>query len=140
MERIDTTAPCAAGGWCVLPDGIEHAATGYFIERAVIDARRADGSWEWPRQLAQKSWCAPAAFEAAFRAALARFGIAPDARLAASFATGAVTGGAVGFRPLADLVTMPAARASVRRGPAARAAARSLRGAAQDRRLAEVAL
>lgn len=83
----DFRAPARAGlhGWVVAPDGLEHAATGYFIAREALGARRPDGLWEWPLHMAGKAWCAPAAFRAAFLAALRRFGVGGDADLARSF-------------------------------------------------------
>ncbi|SFG49739.1 hypothetical protein [Methylobacterium gossipiicola] len=73
--------------WTVLPDGLEHRASGYFIDRDVIGMRRGD-LWEWPLQLAEKSWCRPLPLREAFVAALNAFAIPRDANLAASFATG----------------------------------------------------
>lgn len=116
MERNDNVA--TPEDWCLTADGLEHAATGYFIEREVIGARRADGLWEWPLQLAEKAWCRPAPFAAAFRAALDRFAIAPDEALdlslAMAFPSPAVTLPG-GFRPLAEVVSTPATRAGLRR-------------------------
>lgn len=71
--------------WQLGPEGLEHRPTGYFIERGALAARRADGHWEWPLHMAEKTWCAPRAFRDAFLAALAAFGVEPDERLADSF-------------------------------------------------------
>lgn len=139
MERNDN----ADAAWHVTAEGLEHAATGYFIERAVIDARRSDGLWEWPLQLAEKAWCQPGSFADAFRAALARFGFAEDEALDRSLAVAfpppvrAVPGG---FRPLAEIISTPTTRARVRRAVVPRregvpAATRVIRRAG---RLAEV--
>lgn len=76
----------AANGWRLHPEGLEHEATGYFIERGALSARRADGHWEWPLHMAEKAWCAPRAFREAFLAALSAFGVEPDAHLSESFA------------------------------------------------------
>ena len=124
-------------------DGLEHDATGYFIEREVIDARRSDGLWEWPLQMAQKRWCAPDRFEAAFRGALAQFGIGADLRLEHSFGVAGEsvsTEGSAGFHSLADLVETPAARASARRAIAARPVPSRIarRSAPAARRLVEI--
>lgn len=74
--------------WRVLPEGIEHRQTGYFIDRATIDRRRDGSLWEWPLHLSEKRWCTPRSLHDAFIAALDRFGIAEDAHLARSFAIG----------------------------------------------------
>ena len=74
-----------ASDWQVLPEGLEHRPTGYFIEGGALAARRADGHWEWPLHMAEKTWCAPRAFRDAFLSALAAFGLDPDSRLAESF-------------------------------------------------------
>ena len=74
--------------WSVQADGIEHRATGYFIPREAIAARRAEGLWDWPLQMAEKRWCRPSLFREAFLAALDRFGIGRDADLIRSFALG----------------------------------------------------
>ena len=66
--------------WSVQADGIEHRATGYFIAREVVAARRAEGLWDWPLQMAEKRWCRPSLFREAFLAALDRFGIATRRR------------------------------------------------------------
>src|SRR3954447_13020374 len=70
--------------WQVTSAGLEHKRNGYFIERDQLGERRDDGSWLWPVHLSEKSWCAPAPFAEAFRAALDRFGIAADEALTAS--------------------------------------------------------
>ena len=74
--------------WSVQADGIEHRATGYFIPRELMAARRAEGLWDWPLQMAEKRWCRPSLFREAFLAALDRFGIGRDADLIRSFALG----------------------------------------------------
>ena len=74
--------------WSVQPDGIEHRDTGYFIARDLLAARRAEGLWDWPLQMAEKRWCRPSLFREAFLAALDRFGIQRDAELIRSFALG----------------------------------------------------
>ena len=140
MERTDNVA--TAGGWRLTPDGLEHLGTGYFIEREVIDARRPDGMWEWPLQLAEKAWCHPAPFAEAFRAALARFAVAVDETLDLSLAMAfpsqvpAVPGG---FRSLAEVVSTPTTRAGVRRAVGrGRATPRADVPALHGRRLAEM--
>lgn len=95
--------------WSVLADGIEHRQTGYFIARDVLAARREEGLWDWPLQMAEKRWCRPSLFREAFMAALERFGIPRDAELIRSFALGygirAVIAPAAGtFVALADLL------------------------------------
>jgi hypothetical protein len=74
--------------WSVSADGLAHRGTGYFIGRDAVAARRAEGLWEWPLQMAEKSWCRPSLFREAFLNALAQFGIARDAGLTRSFALG----------------------------------------------------
>ena len=74
--------------WSLSADGLEHRGTGYFIGRDVVAARRAEGLWDWPLQMAEKAWCRPSLFREAFLAALERFGIARDAGLTRSFALG----------------------------------------------------
>lgn len=74
--------------WRLLADGLEHRDTGYFIDGEVLGRRRRDGLWEWPMHLAEKRWCTPLLFREAFLAALDAFGVARDAELARSFATG----------------------------------------------------
>ena len=73
--------------WSVSAEGLEHRASGYFIARDLLGMRRGD-LWEWPLHLSEKSWCRPLPFREAFLAALGAFGIARDAGLGASFATG----------------------------------------------------
>jgi len=73
--------------WNVVPEGLEHRTSGYFIARDVIAMRRGD-LWEWPLHLAEKTWCRALPFREAFFAALNVFGVARDAGLASSFATG----------------------------------------------------
>ncbi|MCJ2121985.1 hypothetical protein [Methylobacterium sp. J-077] len=74
--------------WSVSADGLEHRDTGYFISRDAVAARRAEGLWDWPLQMAEKSWCRPSLFREAFLSALEQFGIARDAGLTRSFALG----------------------------------------------------
>jgi len=95
--------------WSVQPDGIEHRDTGYFIARDLLAARRAEGLWDWPLQMAEKRWCRPSLFREAFLAALERFGIARDAELIRSFALGygiraVVAPAAETFVTLADML------------------------------------
>lgn len=97
--------------WHVLEDGLEHRRTGYFIDHDALSRRRDGGLWEWPLHLAEKSWCSPRLFREAFLVALDRFGVARDAALAQSFATGfglrPGRGGAArheGFVALGDVV------------------------------------
>ena len=113
LKTIDAGSSDAVSGrgdWRLDAEGLEHRGTGYFIARDALGARRRDGLWEWPLHLAEKSWCAPAAFRAAFLAALDRFGIARDDLLSRSFALGVGTragsGAAAqaGFVALGDLV------------------------------------
>lgn len=87
-EICATAAPLFGNAeWSVLPEGLEHRASGYFIARDVLGMRRGD-LWEWPLHLAEKSWCRPLPFREAFLAALETFTIARDAGLAPSFAMG----------------------------------------------------
>lgn len=72
-------------GWTLTASGLEHA-NGYFIPRDEIRARRDDGLWAWPLQMAEKLWCAPSPFAEAFRRALLAFAIEPDGELAQSLA------------------------------------------------------
>ncbi len=74
--------------WSVLGDGLEHRATGYFIARSALAARRGDGLWEWPLHLAEKSWCQARPLREAFGIALDHFGIERDDQLSRSFAVG----------------------------------------------------
>lgn len=94
--------------WQVLPDGLEHRGTGYFIERDLIAGRRGDGLWSWPLQLAEKRWCAPGVFREAFLAAVERFGFERDEALSRSFAVGfglrPGAGGCEGFVALSEFV------------------------------------
>ena len=73
--------------WSVSSEGLEHRASGYFIARDLLAMRRGD-LWEWPLHLSEKTWCRALPFREAFLAALGLFGIARDAGLSASFATG----------------------------------------------------
>lgn len=87
-EFLATAAPLFGNAeWTVLPEGLEHRTSGYFIARDVLGMRRGD-LWEWPLHLAEKSWCRPLLFREAFLAALETFGISRDAGLAPSFAMG----------------------------------------------------
>jgi hypothetical protein len=74
-----------SGGWTLTTSGLEHE-NGYFIPRDEIRARRSDGLWVWPVQMAEKLWCAPRAFAEAFRRAIVAFAIEPDDALARSLA------------------------------------------------------
>lgn len=108
MDACDAAVLFANADWQLLPDGLEHRATGYFIERAILTARRGDGLWAWPLQLAEKSWCTPRLFREAFLVALDRFGLEADAGLARSFAIGfglqPARGTRDGFVALGDIV------------------------------------
>ena len=85
MTFADEAAPLFENTeWQVTSAGLEHKRNGYFIEREQLGERRDDGSWLWPLHLSEKSWCAPAPFAEAFRAALEHFGIAADQALGAS--------------------------------------------------------
>ena len=75
--------------WAVTEAGLEHKGIGYFIEREQLGMRRTDGLWNWPLQLAEKTWYRPQPFAEALAQALRAYAIEPDAELAASFATGA---------------------------------------------------
>ena len=86
--RPAVARPSVDPDWRLREDGLEHKGTGYLIAREEIDYRRGDGLWTWPMQLAEKAWCAPVGFRRSFLAALDRYGIAPDAALARSFAIG----------------------------------------------------
>lgn len=108
MDACDDAVLFANADWQLSAEGLEHRATGYFIERAALSARRGDGLWAWPLQLAEKSWCTPRLFREAFLVALDRFGLAADAALARSFAIGfgmrPAQGSRDGFVALADLI------------------------------------
>ncbi|GJE62441.1 hypothetical protein [Methylobacterium trifolii] len=82
------TVPFRNDDWSVSADGLEHRATGYFIDGEALAARRGEGLWDWPLQMAEKRWCRPSLFREAFLAALDRFGIERDAALTESFALG----------------------------------------------------
>ena len=98
--------------WSLSEDGLEHR-NGYFIDRGAIGARREEGLWDWPLQMAEKRWCRPSLFREAFLAALDRFGLHRDEGLGRSFALGfgirAGQGVGEGFVALGDLLR-PAAR------------------------------
>jgi hypothetical protein len=116
--------------WVVSREGLEHRATGYFIARETLPARRADGYWDWPLQLSEKTWCGVRSFREAFLAALDAGGIAPDSKLTLSFALGFGTrlpGPATEeFTALADLVRFAAPKSSAAATPAPRRPARAL--------------
>ena len=104
--------------WTVSGEGLEHRTTGYFIGRDVLGARRAEGLWDWPLQMAEKSWCRPSLFREAFLTALDRFGIPRDTGLAQAFALGfgfraGQAPAADGFVALADLLRPQPAPAPV---------------------------
>ncbi|GLS46987.1 hypothetical protein [Methylobacterium brachythecii] len=105
--------------WNLVPEGLEHRATGYFIAREALGARRGDGLWTWPLQLAEKSWCAPRLFREIFLAALERFGMTADEALSRSFAIGfglrPAPSGCEGFVALGDLLRP---RSAARKRPA----------------------
>ncbi|ACA20552.1 conserved hypothetical protein [Methylobacterium sp. 4-46] len=112
--------------WILSEDGLEHRATGYFIARGSLGAKRPDGYWDWPLHLSEKAWCGVRSFREAFLAALQAFGIAPDPKLTLSFALGFGTRlpapETEGFVPLADLVRLappPRRRAAAARAPRA---------------------
>jgi hypothetical protein len=105
--------------WSVSADGLEHRCTGYFISRDGLTTRRAENLWDWPLQMAEKSWCRPSLFREAFLAALDQFGIARVADLTRSFALGygirAVNASTPdSFVTLADVLKPRAAPATVR--------------------------
>ncbi len=105
--------------WSLSEDGLEHAS-GYFIGRSVIAARREEGLWDWPLQMAEKRWCRPSLFCEAFLAALQAFGLERDAGLGRSFALGfgirSGQGDADGFVSLGDLLR-PATPETARPAP-----------------------
>ena len=71
--------------WLVTDTGLEHKATGYFIERESLASRRDDGLWMWPMQMAEKSWCALPLFAEAFSRAASVYNVETGADLAQSF-------------------------------------------------------
>lgn len=71
--------------WLVTETGLEHKATGYFIERESLASRRDDGLWMWPMQMAEKSWCALPLFAEAFSRAASVYNVETGADLAQSF-------------------------------------------------------
>jgi hypothetical protein len=86
MDAALQDAPLFEGeGWTLTASGLEHD-NGYFIARDEIGARRDDGLWVWPLQMAEKLWCAQRPFSEAFRRALLAFAIEPDGDLARSLA------------------------------------------------------
>lgn len=101
----DAAGVAGCGDWQVQADGLEHARTGYFIARHEIAKRRSDGLWMWPVHMMEKDWVAEDAFAAAFRLALAAFGIAADAMLDRSFREHEA-----GFDEPADDVPVPRGR------------------------------
>lgn len=133
---IDATiASCAKAvlfrnaDWTLSGEGLEHRTTGYFIGRDVLAARRAEGLWDWPLQMAEKRWCRPSLFREAFLAALDRFGIGRDADLLRSFALGygiraVVSPASEAFVTLGDVLQLREDRDAVR--AAARQPARAL--------------
>lgn len=90
-ERVGPGEPAEAAvlfenvDWTVTAEGIDHRRAGYGLPLSALDERRPDGLWAWPVHLMDKSWCEPQLFAEAFFAALRVAGLAPDARLAASF-------------------------------------------------------
>ncbi|GEO98308.1 hypothetical protein [Methylobacterium haplocladii] len=108
MDAGNDAVLFANDDWQLLPDGLEHRATGYFIARAALSDRRGDGLWTWPLQLAEKSWCAPRLFREAFLAALQRFECGLDEALTRSFAIGfgmrPALSGRDGFVALGDVI------------------------------------
>ncbi|MGY2050870.1 hypothetical protein [Methylobacterium sp. JK268] len=123
---LDDAALFENRDWVLSQDGLEHRATGYFIDREALGAKRPDGHWEWPLHLSEKAWCGVRSFREAFLAALDAFGIAPDRKLTLSFALGFGTRlpgpETEEFVALGDLVRLapPAPRkAAARRAPRA---------------------
>jgi hypothetical protein len=72
-------------GWLVTESGLEHKATGYFIDRESLANRRSDGLWTWPLHMAEKSWCEMAPFAEAFSCAASVYDIETGADLAHTF-------------------------------------------------------
>jgi hypothetical protein len=105
QETASGVALFESDGWTLTTSGLEHD-NGYFIPRDEIRARRSDGLWVWPVQMAEKLWCAPRAFAEAFRRAIVAFAIEPDDALARSRAVlrdrapGASAGSGHGFVPV----------------------------------------
>lgn len=131
MTEMRASAAFRNDDWSLSDDGLEHRETGYFIGRGVLDARRAEGLWDWPLQMAEKRWCRPSLFREAFLAALDQFGLERDAALGHSFAVGfgirAGQGAGEGFLSLGDLLR-PAPRGAEKPVPVrlpARAAVRA---------------
>lgn len=73
--------------WLVAQDGLEHKATGYFIDRDSLGQRREDGLWTWPLHMAEKTWCSMTPFAEAFSCAAAVYGLEAGADLAQTFKT-----------------------------------------------------
>lgn len=71
--------------WLVTGSGLEHKATGYFIDRESLGQRRDDGLWTWPLHMAEKSWCKMTTFAEAFSCAAAVYDIKAGADLAQTF-------------------------------------------------------
>jgi len=71
--------------WLVTEDGLEHKATGYFIERESLGQRREDGLWTWPLHMAEKSWCTMAPFTEAFSCATSVYRYETGPELAQTF-------------------------------------------------------
>jgi hypothetical protein len=86
MDTLHPETPLFANeAWTLTAAGLEHR-NGYFIEREELGARRGDGLWSWPLQMAEKLWCAPRPFVEAFLRATLAFGVEADADLARSLA------------------------------------------------------
>ena len=122
-DLCEEAALFANEAWRVLADGLEHRATGYFIARGALAARRPDGLWNWPLHLAEKGWCTPRAFREAFLAAAAAYGVAADPALSRSFAIGFGTRAPVAakteaFVALGDLVRPRPVAPAARKRPA----------------------
>lgn len=136
-DEIHTTAvPLFQNAeWTVLPDGLEHRASGYFIAREVIGMRRGD-LWEWPLHLSEKSWCRPLPLREAFLAALNVFTVPRDASLAASFATGfGLKAGASAVKAADDFVILgDVLRPKAQKPNASRKRAATLEGRSAGRR------
>ena len=106
MDAVSHGAPLFENeSWTLTASGLEHD-NGYFIPRDEIHARRGDGLWVWPLQMAEKLWCAPRPFAEAFQRALLAFAIEPDGDLGRSLAVlrerppGLRGGSTHGFVPL----------------------------------------
>lgn len=71
--------------WLVTKEGLEHKATGYFIERESLGQRREDGLWTWPLHMAEKNWCAMTPFAEAFSCAASVYNVEIGTDLAQTF-------------------------------------------------------